>query len=84
MAVPKSSAYTLVSLCDISPGEPITINYALDGSYFESMECGCASCNPDSPPIAKKRPREPVEYVPNKNAKKTRRGGKRFKREKKS
>ncbi|KJA22342.1 hypothetical protein HYPSUDRAFT_99130, partial [Hypholoma sublateritium FD-334 SS-4] len=50
MAIPKSSAYTIFSLCDIFPGDPITVNYALDGSYFEGKTCGCASCNPDSPP----------------------------------
>ena len=80
MAIPKSSAYTILSLSDICPGDPITINYALDGSYFDDKKCGCASCNPYSPPVAKKRAREPAEFIPTKNANKTRRGGKRLKR----
>jgi hypothetical protein len=64
---------------DIDQGEPITVKYTADSSYFPEG-CGCKTCNPRNPPEA---PRKPVieenflrkEQVP--GEKRTRRGGRR-------
>jgi hypothetical protein len=70
----------LWSIVDIEQGEPITVVYTADKSYFPDG-CGCKTCNPGNPPDA---PRRPVikqnflkkEAVPGK--KRTRRGGRRM------
>jgi len=80
MPIPNSYAYTLCTLREIQAGESITVNYATDGSYFGDKPCGCATCNPNKPPIAKKRPLDLSKFLPNPNGKKSRRGGKRAKR----
>jgi len=64
---------------DIDQGEPITVKYTADSSYFPEG-CGCKTCNPYSPPEA---PRHPVivenfvkkDLVPGKRG--VRRGGRR-------
>ncbi|KAF8232022.1 hypothetical protein L208DRAFT_28822 [Tricholoma matsutake] len=69
----------LWSIVDIEQGEPITIMYTEDKSYFPDG-CGCKTCNPGNPPDA---PRHLVieenclkkEGVPGKKC--TQRGGRR-------
>jgi hypothetical protein len=69
----------LWSIRDIDEGEPITVKYTADSSYFLEG-CGCKTCNPCNPPEA---PRQLVveenflksEDVPGK--KRARRGGRR-------
>src|SRR5882762_8399661 len=80
MPIPNSYAYTLCTLRKIGAEESITVNYATDGSYFGGRPCGCATCNPDQPPVAKKRPLGLTKFLPNPNGKRSRRGGKRAKR----
>ncbi|PPQ87401.1 hypothetical protein CVT25_007990 [Psilocybe cyanescens] len=80
MSIPNSQAFALCTLQQIQAGQSITVHYAADGSYFKGKICGCASCNPDQPPIAKKRPLDESQFLPNPNGKRTRRGGKRAKR----
>jgi hypothetical protein len=78
-SVRNSHAYFLWSITDIEEGDPITVKYTEDNSYFPDG-CGCKTCNPEAPPEA---PRHPViqenflkeEGVPEK--KRTRRGGRR-------
>lgn len=70
---------------DIDEGEPITVKYVDDNSYFPDG-CGCKTCKPDNPPEA---PRHDIieenflekEGVPGK--KRVRRGGRRWKAKKK-
>jgi hypothetical protein len=78
-SVKNSHAYLLWSIMDIDQGEPITVKYTADSSYFPEG-CGCKTCNPHNPPEA---PRRSVieenflkkEEVP--GEKRTRRGGRR-------
>jgi hypothetical protein len=39
---------------DIDQGEPITVKYTADSSYFPEG-CGCKTCNPHNPPEAPRR-----------------------------
>ena len=41
-------AYTIITLYDITKGDPITVSYT-KGGYYQG-NCGCASCNPQNPP----------------------------------
>ncbi|KAF8960540.1 hypothetical protein BDZ97DRAFT_1665748 [Flammula alnicola] len=82
MPIRNSYAYALFALRTIEAGESLTVNYAKDGSYFGGKPCGCATCNPDTPPIAKKRPLDESKFLPNPDGKRSRRGGKRAKRRK--
>ena len=82
MQIPGTHAYTIFTLCAVDPGEPITVSYANDGSYFEGHNCACATCNPDSPPLATKRPLDFSKFIKRADGKRTRRGGKREKRRK--
>lgn len=84
MPVHRTHAYTLFTLRAIDPGESITVSYANDGSYFEGHQCACATCNPDAPPIAAKRPIDLSKFIKRECGKRTRRGGKREKRRKKA
>jgi hypothetical protein len=78
-SVKNSHAYLLWSIMDIDQGEPITVKYTADNSYFPDG-CGCKTCNPFNPP---KAPRQAVieenfvkkEVGPGK--KRARRGGRR-------
>jgi hypothetical protein len=78
-SIKNSHAYLLWSIRDIDQGEPITVRYTADKSYFPNG-CGCKTCNPGKPPDA---PRHPVieenflkkDGVPGK--KRARRGGRR-------
>ena len=82
MLIPGTHAYAIFTLCAVDPGEPITVNYMNDGSYFEGHHCACATCNPDSPPLATKRPLDLSKFIKRADGKRTRRGGKREKRRK--
>jgi len=83
MPVPDTNAYTIITLRGIDPQEPITVSYATDGSYFQDgHQCRCATCNPDAPPVATRRPIDYSKFVKRADGKRTRRGGKREKRRK--
>ncbi|KAF8151904.1 hypothetical protein BJ912DRAFT_869433, partial [Pholiota molesta] len=83
MPIVKSSAYTLCAIRNIAAGEDITINYSKDGTYFNGASCGCATCNPDAPPVAKKRAINYSEFTIPNSGKRKPRGGKRSSRAKK-
>lgn len=55
-SIKNTHAYCLWSIVEIDQGEPITVKYTADSSYFPDG-CGCKSCNPSNPPEA---PRHPV------------------------
>ena len=84
MPIPNAQAFTICSLRDIEELESITVNYAADKSYFYGGICGCATCNPDNPPVLLRRPINPLDWLPKACSKKTRRGGKRAKRAKRN
>jgi hypothetical protein len=50
-SVKNSHAYLLMSIKDIESGEPITVKYTEDKTYFPEG-CGCKTCNPQNPPEA--------------------------------
>ena len=50
-SVKNSHAYLLMSIRDIEAGEPITVKYTEDKSYFPEG-CRCKTCNPQNPPEA--------------------------------
>jgi hypothetical protein len=82
MPIIGSNAYALCTLRSISAGESITVKYTDDKSYFGGQACGCATCNPSLPPIAKRRKIDETLFPENPNKKK-RRGGKRERRRRK-
>lgn len=59
------------------------MNYSNDGTYFSGTSCKCATCNPDAPPIAKKRPIDVSKFAPQPGRKKPR-GGERARRAKRA
>lgn len=66
-AVKGTYAYTAVALHNIEAGECITFSYSAGGYLGYSEDngetCLCASCNPDKPPVVKKRERSPEQMV---------------------
>jgi hypothetical protein len=50
-SIKNTHAYLLWSIIEIDQGEPITVKYTADHSYFPDG-CGCKSCNPYNPPEA--------------------------------
>jgi hypothetical protein len=80
-SVKGSHAYLLWSLRDIDEGEPITLQYTADDSYFPEG-CGCKTCNPCNPPVAPRQPIVEANFLRNEDLevpgkKRTRRGGRR-------
>lgn len=75
-SVKNSHAYLLWSIKEIDEGEPITVKYTADSSYFPEG-CGCKTCNPHNPPEAPRHTiiEENFEVVTGK--KRARRGGRR-------
>lgn len=78
-SVKNSHAYLLWSIMDIEQGEPITVKYTADNSYFPEG-CGCKTCNPCNPPEAPRHPIVEEDFlkkaiVP--GGKRPRRGGRR-------
>lgn len=71
----------LWSIVDIDQGEPITVKYTADGSYFPEG-CGCKTCNPHNPPEAPRQRVIEEDFLPKEDTaegKRTRRGGRRRK-----
>src|ERR1700760_1726675 len=71
---------------NIEENEPITVQYTVDTSYFPNG-CSCATCKPESPPVAPRKRTSPgMGMGPDDNKgciqegsgkKRTRRGGRR-------
>ena len=78
MPIPGSHAFTICAIRDIETGEPVTVKYSADDSYFDEGQCGCDSCHPDQPPIAPRRSIDNATAKKDPTKKKaTRRGGQR-------
>ena len=78
-SVKNSHAYLLWSIMDIDQGDPITVKYAADNSYFPEG-CGCKTCNPYNPPEAPRHPAIGANFVKEEittGKKRARRGGRR-------
>jgi hypothetical protein len=64
----------LWSIIDIDEGEPITVKYTTDDSYFPDG-CGCKTCNPQNPPEAPRHAVIEENFVVAVGKKSKRRGG---------
>jgi hypothetical protein len=77
-SVKNTHAYLLWSIKDIDQGDPITVKYTVDSSYFPDG-CRCKTCNPNNPPEAPRRLVVEENFEVNQGKKRVRRGGRRRK-----
>jgi hypothetical protein len=81
MPIKGSHAFVLLSLRNITVGEPLTVRYTAEGYHERDSICRCASCNPRNPPVA---PRHEIDNLKFKvtAGKRIHRGGRRAKAKK--
>lgn len=75
-SIKNTHAYLLWSIVEIDQGDPITVKYTEDSSYFPHG-CGCKSCNPYNPPEAPRHLVIEENFVKKAEKKRVRRGGRR-------
>lgn len=77
----NSCAFAIWSERDIAQGDPITVSYAREGTYFARSSCACETCTGHSTQ-APHQPRN--HFTNNPETKSTRRGGRRERARKKA